>query len=285
MQQHRLKSRMFALATALATFTGAGQAAASDFTFGWNPRTGDAWVDNWLDDVNRYGSRYRQPFVDEMVRYYGAPRELVTGLVAARRWAPGDVYYACAIAQIIGRPCRYVVEEWERDHAQGWGPVAERLGIKPGSTEFQRLKRGFVPTYDRWGRPIRIDEDLYRFYPERAKAAQAAPASIPRGKPGIGKPNAVKPGAEKPGPETPGAGKPAAGKPGVAGRPGADEPASRGGKASVGDGVHKPGADAQRSTSVATAPAASDGHKVDAGKHTGRNPHRADEGRAASGHR
>lgn len=182
--QHKLKSRMFALATALATFTGAGHAAASDFTFGWNPRTGDTWVDNWLDDVNRYGSRYRQPFVDEMVRYYGAPRDLVTGLVAERRWAPGDVYYACAIAQIIGRPCRYVVEEWERDHEQGWGPVAERLGVKPGSTEFKRLKRGFVPTYDRWGRPIRIDEDLYGYYPERARAAQAAPVSIPRGKHG-----------------------------------------------------------------------------------------------------
>ena len=34
----------------------------------------------------------------------------------ARHWAPGDVYYACALAQLIGRPCRYVVEVWERDH-------------------------------------------------------------------------------------------------------------------------------------------------------------------------
>lgn len=163
----RIHLRLLALAAAVAAITGAGQAAAQDYSFGWNPRTGDLWVDTWLTDVNRYGNRYREPFIDEMVRYYGAPRELVSNLLLERHWAPGDVYYACAIAQIIGRPCRYVVEEWERDHGQGWGNVAQRLGIQPGSAEFHRLKRGFVPTYDRWGRPIRIDPDLQRDYPGR----------------------------------------------------------------------------------------------------------------------
>lgn len=165
-----LKSRIFALAAAVAALTGTGTAAAQDFSFGWNPRSGDVWVDSQLSDVNRYGSRYRQPFVDEMVRYYGAPRDLVSSLLVERNWAPGDVYYACAIAQILGRPCRYVVDIWERDHGQGWGNVAKQLGIKPGSDEFHRLKRGFVPTYDRWARPIRIDEDLYPHYPDRARA-------------------------------------------------------------------------------------------------------------------
>ncbi|MGQ4660351.1 hypothetical protein [Lysobacter sp. F6437] len=165
-----LKNRVFAFAAAIAALTGAGSVAAQDFSLGWNPRSGDVWIDTQLSDVNRYGSRYRQPFVDEMVRYYGAPRDLVSTLLVERNWAPGDVYYACAIAQILGRPCRYVVDVWERDHGQGWGNVAKQLGIKPGSPEFHRLKRGFVPTYDRWARPIRIDEDLYRDYPDRARA-------------------------------------------------------------------------------------------------------------------
>ena len=166
-----VRTRMFAFAAAIASLT--GTAAAQDFSFGWNPRSGDVWVDSQHDDVNRYGSRYRQPFIDEMVRYYGAPRDLVSTLLVERNWAPGDVYYACAIAQILGRPCRHVADVWERDHGQGWGNVAKQLGIKPGSAEFHRLKRGFVPTYDRWARPIRIDEDLYRHYPDRAKAIQA----------------------------------------------------------------------------------------------------------------
>lgn len=155
------------LATALAAASGA--ATAQDFVFGWNPRTGDVWVDNTLGDINRYGYRYRESFVDELVRYHGAPRDYVLDLLVQQRWAPGDVYYACAIAQVIGRSCRYVAEEWKQDHGQGWGALAQRLGIKPGSAEFHRLKKGFVPTYDRWARPIRLDDPLRAAYPDRGK--------------------------------------------------------------------------------------------------------------------
>ena len=163
---HR-KLRIFALAAALAAATGA--VAAQDFTVGWSPRTGDVWVDTWAGDMNRYGSRYRDPFIDEMVRYHGAPRPLVVELLEQRRWAPGDVYLACSIASIIGRPCRYVVDEFDRDRGQGWGVIAKRMGIKPGSAEFHRLKRGFVPTYDRWARPINLDVELERAFPGRGK--------------------------------------------------------------------------------------------------------------------
>ncbi|HEV8694308.1 MAG TPA: hypothetical protein VGQ93_09025, partial [Lysobacter sp.] len=143
-----------------------GNAMAQDFTVGWNPRSGDVWVDAWLGDMNRYGSRYRDPFIDEVVRYYDAPRPLVVELLD-RHWAPGDIYYACAMASIIGRPCRYVVDVYETDRGQGWGVIAKRLGIKPGSPEFHRLKQGFVPTYDRWARPIDLDDELRRAYPNR----------------------------------------------------------------------------------------------------------------------
>lgn len=180
----KMKSRIFALAAAIAAITTTGVASAQDYSFSWNPRSGDVWVDTQLDDVNRYGTRYREPFVNEMVRYYGAPRDLVSELLGTRNWAPGDVYYACSIAQVIGRPCRYVVEEWDRDHGQGWGNVAQRLGIKPGSPEFHRLKRGFVPTYDRWARPISIDDQLRREFPNRAHGKSA---DLVRGDHGKGK--------------------------------------------------------------------------------------------------
>ena len=144
-------------------------AHAQDFSFGWNPRSGDIWVDTWLSDINRYGGRYRDPFVDELVRYHGAPRDLVIELLTRRRWAPGDVYFACALAKLAGQPCRQVVELWERDHGKGWGAIAKQLGIKPGSAEFHRLKRGMVPSYDRWGRPIDLDRDLEDDFPGRGK--------------------------------------------------------------------------------------------------------------------
>ena len=162
--------KLIALAALVAAFS--ASVTAQEFGIDWNPRSGDAWVDTQLDDVNRYGARYREPFVDEMVRHYGAPRALVNELLVTRRWAPGNVYYACAIAQALGRPCRYVVDEWERHHGKGWGEVAQALGIKPGSAEFHRLKRGFVATYDRWARPIQIDHDLREDFPGRGNGAR-----------------------------------------------------------------------------------------------------------------
>src|SRR3546814_609367 len=65
----------------------AGTAFAQDYAFAWNPRSGDAWVDTQLADITAYGSRYRGAFVDELVRYHAAPRDLVNELVSARHWA------------------------------------------------------------------------------------------------------------------------------------------------------------------------------------------------------
>lgn len=164
---HKIK----AIALAIALAAAAGGTQAQDFVFGWNPRTGDMWIDQRLGDINDYGYRYRDPFIDEMVVHYGAPRVLVRELLIDRRWAPGDVYYACSIAHTLGIPCRNVVEVWDRDHGQGWGAVAKRMGIKPGSAQFHRLKKGFVPTYDRWGRTIVLDADLRRDFPNHGKGA------------------------------------------------------------------------------------------------------------------
>ncbi len=150
--------------------------AVAQETASWNPRTGDAWVDRALADVNRYGSRYPDAFVDEVTRYFGAPRALVTGLLDGH-WAPGDVYYACALAQVAGQPCRAVASAWTQDHAQGWGAIAQRYGVEPGSAQFHRLKRGLVGSYDRWGRPLDIDDSLRADSPGRSLAASRKPVS------------------------------------------------------------------------------------------------------------
>lgn len=168
----KLKRGALALVLALTGFT-AGNAAAQELAVAWDPRSGDAWVDTWLGDMNRYGARYPEPFIDEMVRYHNAPRALVVDLLETRRWAPGDVYYACALASVIGRPCRHVVDRYEANRGEGWGVVAQELGIKPGSPEFHRLKKGFVPTYDRWARPIELDDDLRREFPNRGRSKSA----------------------------------------------------------------------------------------------------------------
>lgn len=128
-------------------------AFAQDHAFDWNPRSGDAWIDTQLADINAYGSRYRGAFIDELVRYHAAPRGLVNELVDERNWAPGDVYYACALAQVLGRPCRALVDAWGQSHEQGWAVVAEQAGIATRPEAAARLKQAITDSYARWGRP------------------------------------------------------------------------------------------------------------------------------------
>ena len=142
-------------------------ASAGAQTIGYNVRTGDLWVDNRLGEINDYGNRYRDPFVNEMVTTYGAPRPYVNDLLVTRHWSPGDVYYACALAHSMGRPCSEIVEEHERDHGQGWGVTAQRLGIKPGSREFFALKNGMAGSYGRWGHPVVVDRDEHVRWDDR----------------------------------------------------------------------------------------------------------------------
>jgi len=151
--------RTIALAVCLAISAIGGVAQAQ--TVGYNIRTGDVWVDNRLGEINDYGSRYRDPFVSELSNNYGAPRSFITELLTVRRWAPADVYYACAMAHALDRPCADIVREYDRNPGQGWGVMAQRMGIKPGSKAFHALKRGTVATYDRWGYPVVIDRNVH----------------------------------------------------------------------------------------------------------------------------
>lgn len=134
------------------------------------PATGDAWIDGRFADVDQYAGRHRDAFIDELARYRDAPRELVLELLDEDGWAPSDVFFACSLAQVVGRSCRYVSAAYAgEDPGMGWGAVASRLGAAPGSAPYLRLKRGYVESYGRWARPLELDAALRRDFPEHGK--------------------------------------------------------------------------------------------------------------------
>lgn len=145
-----MNRKLFAatLALGLAASTGV-QAMIDDIAVGFSPRTGDAWVDTRLGDINVYARGNTAGFIDDIVVSFGAPRPLVRDLYYDRGWAPGDIYYACAIAQQLGRPCLEVADYYQQNRGQGWGVVAQRLGIKPGSAAFHALKGKVGKGHDR----------------------------------------------------------------------------------------------------------------------------------------
>jgi hypothetical protein len=146
------KSAALALALAFALVTGAVAREPA-----YAPRTGDNWVDAELVRANGYGRDERAGFVDDLVDRFGAPRYLVNELLDARRWSPGDVYYACALAYQARRPCGDVARAFEQDKAKGWSAVAKGLGITPGSAAFHALKGRLGPA--KKGEPKKAGDD------------------------------------------------------------------------------------------------------------------------------
>lgn len=139
-------------------------------------RSGDAWVDAQLDDISVYADRYRQAFIDELARYHGAPRNGVQQWLSRPGWQAGDVYFACAIANVLARPCSEVVALRQQPEPVAWQAVLDELQADPRSDAFRRVKRGILFSYARWARPIEPDAALRRMLADEARAS-ATPAA------------------------------------------------------------------------------------------------------------
>lgn len=151
-------------------FACAAPAWADDYAFGFNPRTGDAWFDARLGDINVMASGNLDGFIDEVVVSTRAPRHWVETLVVERRYAPADVYMLAECAYRSGTSYDEALRIYERHHGEGWGAMAKRMGIKPGSPDFHALKQGS-------GRVAAIGADR-----GGAAPGKAAPAGKSQGK-------------------------------------------------------------------------------------------------------
>ncbi len=147
----RLSAVLMVLSLALAPGMGVSAQPAGEK---YAPRSGDAWIDRYLSDINDYAARYPQSFADEMARYYSVPRDYVEAMLEQPAWKPGDIFMACALAQAMAQPCRAVVREWSRDHEAGWAGVAQRVQDKPGTLPYRELRKDIEQSYARWARPL-----------------------------------------------------------------------------------------------------------------------------------
>jgi hypothetical protein len=56
--------------------------------------------------------------------------------------SPAEVAIILWLGQRCNKPVETVVEVYRRQKGQGWGAIAQSLGIKPGSADFHALKQG-----------------------------------------------------------------------------------------------------------------------------------------------
>ncbi|MEJ7138796.1 hypothetical protein [Amphibiibacter pelophylacis] len=96
-------------------------------------------LDTFLRSVNVQAQANLGGFPAAISAQFGVPVTQVSVITRQVR-QPGDVFMIYQLSQWSGRPPLEVYDHYRRE--RGWGRLAQNLGIKPGSAQFQALKRG-----------------------------------------------------------------------------------------------------------------------------------------------
>jgi hypothetical protein len=106
----------------------------------YNPNTGNLGLDSSLKILDETASKNVADFVNALNGAYNVDKNKADNLINNKKMSPADVYMAAKIAKLSGKPLDNVVTTYEKNKGKGWGVIAKKMGIKPGSKEFHALK-------------------------------------------------------------------------------------------------------------------------------------------------
>ena len=144
-------------AFAFVLLAGLSGAAIAQVSVNVNLDFGDPVIDNGLGYIAPYYAGDYDPFIDDVVVRYSVPRPYVRELVYVHHVPLPDVLLISAYSHQLGWPMERVYGVYHENRGRGWGVIAQRLGIRPGSPEFHAMKaqlRGdpmLVRAYDTHG--------------------------------------------------------------------------------------------------------------------------------------
>lgn len=98
-------------------------------------------LNSFLRSVNNQALNDIRNFNDRLSRQFGVPVPDVDAIVRSVP-NPADAFMVLQLGQMAHMEPRVVLRQYQRSQGQGWGRVAQDLGIRPGSPEFHALKRG-----------------------------------------------------------------------------------------------------------------------------------------------
>lgn len=96
---------------------------------------------DWLKDLNVKAEADSSGFRVQLAtrfRIGDADVKAVFGNVDSK----SDAYMVLRLGELSHRPVKDVLSVYKANKKKGWGVIAKKLGIKPGSREFHALKRG-----------------------------------------------------------------------------------------------------------------------------------------------
>lgn len=98
-------------------------------------------LDQYLQDLNVSARADLGDFKVQVGAHFGVPAPDLD-LVFRGVFDPADAVICLWLGQQSHRPYDVVIREYRARKGQGWGALAQSLGIKPGSSAFRALKAG-----------------------------------------------------------------------------------------------------------------------------------------------
>ena len=100
-----------------------------------------AGLSDFLENVNVQAQADKNGFNAKLSAQFGIPGTDVKVIVGGVS-QPSDAFMVLQLSQMAHMEPTEVLQVYKRHKGEGWGKMAQELGIKPGSREFHALKRG-----------------------------------------------------------------------------------------------------------------------------------------------
>jgi len=108
----------------------------------YNAHTGDTKLDLQLNEMNIKARANMNDFVSTLGFQYQTSTSKINHLMLDYNFTPADVYMTLSISRETDRSIHDVAHAYKNNKSKGWGVVAKKMGIKPGSKAFHQLKSG-----------------------------------------------------------------------------------------------------------------------------------------------
>jgi len=96
---------------------------------------------DWLEELNIQAKANLSDFRTDLEARFDIGSGRI-GAVLSSVDKPADAYMVLRLGEMSPRPMEDVIRTYRARKHMGWGELAKRLGIKPGSREFHALKNG-----------------------------------------------------------------------------------------------------------------------------------------------
>lgn len=104
------------------------------------PGTGDRKFDAQLKSINEEAKADPEGFIRRLSERHGIAEQEIREAKAKHGLDAADIFMSIVLARRANRRIGDVAAEYKQNQGKGWGVMAQRMGIKPGSAAFKQMK-------------------------------------------------------------------------------------------------------------------------------------------------